>query len=485
MIKIIWEPSIFYRFHGIAKGCVKTLKTVSHRSSTIAAISTPPAPAGLGVIRLSGDDVFDVAQHIFRPVNPHKNLASQPGYTALYGHVFDEDGDIDECVALVFRAPHSYTGENVVELSCHGGLYLLQRVLRAALKAGAAAAGKGEFTRRAFLNGKLDLTRAEAVMNLIGAEGKLAAKTALAAREGAVYKQMEAVKNTLLAVSAQFSAFIDYPDDDIPALEPVFLSETLEKAQAAISHLLETFDAGRVLREGIDTVIAGSPNVGKSTLMNLLSGCERSIVTPIAGTTRDVVEETVRLGDVLLRLADTAGIRETGDVVENVGVERARSRIASAALVLAVFDGSRPLSQADKELAEQVSLQPSIAIVNKADQPLQADLSLIQHYFSHMVVISAEKGEGIGDLEQAVAEITGLEGLSGEEPILATERQRDCAARSLECINEALCALTAGMTLDAVSVSVEGAISAILELTGERATEAVVEEVFSRFCVGK
>ena len=452
---------------------------------TIAAIATPSAPAGLGVIRLSGEDAICIASRVFRPLSSAKSLCDLAGYTALYGHVFDESGDIDDCVALVFRAPHSYTGENVVELSCHGGLYLLQRVLRAVLSAGAKPAGPGEFTRRAFVNGKLDLTGAEAVMELISAGGRLAAKTALAAREGAVFRRLQQVKETLLGVSAQFTAFIDYPDDDIPELLPQTLSHTLSDCVTTMQNLLSTFDAGKILREGIDTVIVGSPNVGKSTLMNLLAGCERSIVTPIAGTTRDVVEETVRLGDVVLRLADTAGIRSTEDVVENIGVERARSRMLSAALVLVMFDGSVPLTDADRKLAEEASQTTSIAIINKADLQQNIDSEYINSRFKQIVSISAQSGDGLQSLTEAVAAVTGIENLSESEPLLATERQRDCAARCLQALDEAADALTMGVTLDAVAVSIDGAINAILELTGERATEAVVNEVFARFCVGK
>lgn len=451
----------------------------------IAAIATPPAPAGLGVIRLSGAGATEVAARLFRPARKNASLSGAAGYTALYGHVFDSEGDIDDCVALVFRAPHSYTGEDVVELSCHGGVYLLRRVLRAALDAGASPAAAGEFTRRAFVNGKMDLTGAEAVMELIAADGRLAAKTALAAREGNLYRRLEAVKADLLACAAQFAAYVDYPDEDIPELRDDALSATLLRTETALRDLLSTFEAGRVLREGIDTAIVGSPNVGKSTLMNLLAGCERSIVTPVAGTTRDVVEETIRLGDVTLRLADTAGIRDTEDQAEVIGVQRARSRLASAALLLVVFDGSRPLTPDDLALMDAAAGTAAIALVNKADCPLCADTERIRSRFPHTVVLSARTGEGLRELEQAVAAVTGVERLDAAEPLLATERQRSCARRCLDCILEARAALEGGLTLDAVSVSVDGAISAILELTGERATEAVVDEVFARFCVGK
>ena len=458
---------------------------MSNLYPVIAAISTPLAPAGLGVIRLSGDGAVAVAEKVFRPAGKARKLSELPGYSALYGRVYDGQGEIDECVALVFRAPHSYTGEEVVELSCHGGLYLLRRVLRAVLDAGARPAEAGEFTRRAFLNGKMDLTRAEAVIDLIAANGRLAAKAAISAREGAVYRRLEEVKSALLGMAANLSAFVDYPDDDIPALTPEALGPQLTAARDAVQALLDTYDAGRVLREGVDTVIVGSPNVGKSTLMNRLAGCERSIVTPLAGTTRDVVEETVRLGDVLLRLADTAGLRATEDEVESIGVRRAQSRMETAALLLVVFDGSRPLTEDDRRMAESASRQNAVAVINKADLGLDVNEEYIRSIFQRVVVVSARDGEGIPVLEQAVREAVGLAGIDGTQPLLANERQRRCAAACLDCLEEALAALAAGMTLDAVGVDIDGAVSALLELTGERATEAVVDEVFARFCVGK
>ena len=454
-------------------------------NNTIAAISTPAGSAGLGVVRLSGPDALTVAARVFRPADQRKTADKLSGYTAAYGRVFDAEGDVDECVLLVFRAPHSYTGEDVAELSCHGGRYVLQRVLRACLDAGAVPAGAGEFTRRAFMNGKMDLTQAESVMDLIAADGKLAAQTALAARDGAVFRRLTAVKESLLSVAAQFGAYIDYPDEDIPDLTPAALSATVDEAAAAVRELLSTFDAGRVLREGVDTAIVGSPNVGKSTLMNCLSGCQRSIVTDIAGTTRDVVEETVRLGEVTLRLADTAGIRDTADAVESVGVDLARQRMAGAALVLAVFDGSQPLTEEDAALADSLRERTAIAVVNKADKPLQLDADSLRDAFSWVVTLSAKEGAGLSDLIAAVAEATGVARLDAAQPVLTTERQRQCAATALACLEEAQAALSCGLTLDAVSVSIDGALNAILDLTGQRATEAVVDQVFANFCVGK
>lgn len=451
----------------------------------IAAISTPPAPAGLGVIRISGESAIQIASKVFRPLSKEKKLEEQQGYTALYGHVFDREGDIDECVALVFRKPHSYTGENVVELSCHGGLYLLQKVLRAVIDAGAFPASAGEFTKRAFANGKLDLTQAEAVMNLIAANGRLAAKTALAVREGAVFKKIEKIKKVLLSAAANLTAYVDYPDDDIPELHEDVLESILDDVNRQLMEMLSTYDAGRIVREGIDTVIVGKPNVGKSTLMNLLTGYERSIVTPIAGTTRDIVEDTIRLGDVVLRISDTAGLHDTEDEVESIGVKRAWEKLKTAALILAVYDGSQPFTEEDRNLADFASKQTAIAIVNKSDLKQKIDYEYIKSNYKHIVIISAQNGSGLNKLEDAIKKITGIEKLNSSETVLANERQRDCVKRCQDCIKEAKEAITSGMTLDAVGVSIDGAISSLLELTGEKTTEAVVNEVFKQFCVGK
>lgn len=452
---------------------------------TIAALSTPPAPAGLGVLRLSGPDAIAIASRVFSPVREHRALETLPGYSAVFGRVADADGIIDECVATVFRAPHSYTGEDVVELSLHGGVFLLQKTLRALLDAGAAPAQPGEFTKRAFLNGKIDLTGAEAVMALIGAQSRLAAQTALAAREGAVYRRLEEVRQMLLGLQAGFLAFVDYPDDNIPELTPAALEETLQSLSAVLENLLSTFDAGRVLREGIDTAIVGSPNVGKSTLMNLLAGCERSIVTPVAGTTRDIVEETVRLGDVLLRLSDTAGLHDTDDPVETIGVQRAGQKLETAALVLAVFDASRPLNESDWRLLSRLAGRRAVAVLNKTDLPRRIDPGPVRESVSAVVELSAKSGDGLASLETALRTVTGLNAIDAADPLLITERQRDCARRALSGLAQALDALREGFALDAVSVSVDDALSAILELTGERATDAVVDEIFASFCVGK
>ncbi len=451
--------------------------------STIAAIATPCAPAGLGVVRLSGEDALAVAQKIFRSADGIR-LRDLPPYTARYGHVFDADGDIDECVALVFRAPHSYTGEDVAELSCHGGVYLLRRTLQAAIAAGARMAQAGEFTRRSFLNGKMDLSSAEAVADLIGAQGRLAAKSALAARGGALFHALQPVKESLTRLLAQTDALIDYPDDDIPPLPEDEMKTELLAAGRTLDGLLSNARAGMILREGVDTVIAGSPNVGKSTLMNLLAGSERSIVTEMPGTTRDIVEETVQLGDVTLRLSDTAGLRGASDPVERIGVSRAREKLDQALLVLAVFDASRPLSDDDLSLLDLLRGKDAVIVLNKCDLS-DAVPAALSGGSAPLVSMSAKTGEGLLRLREAVEEVCGVSRLTGDEALLCHERQIAAAAACRDEIHNALCALGDGWPPDAVASCLEAALSPLLELTGERATEEAVREVFSRFCVGK
>ncbi len=453
-------------------------------TTTIAAISTAQAPGGIGIIRVSGPESREISDRVFRGAHG-KTLKDASGYTALYGYIYDQKQKIDEAVALVFAAPASFTGEDVVELSCHGGLYVMRRVLALVFAAGAVPAAAGEFTRRAFLNGKIGLTEAESVMQLISAQGEQASRAAMAGHEGALEKRIQKIRDDLIGASSHLCAWADYPEDDIPQVDDEVLKTTLLSAKGEVDTLLSQFDAGKAIREGVNTVIAGRPNVGKSTLMNLLSGCERSIVTQYAGTTRDVVEDTILLGDVLLNLADTAGIHSTEDPVEQIGVIRARDKVKSAQLILAVFDSSQELNEQDYELIHAIQTIPAIAVINKSDLPPKIDKKYIGLNFKQIVYISALSGEGLQELKSAVAEVLKTAELNPADGILFTERQRDAARRAGECVEEALNALISGVTLDAVTVSIDGAISALLELTGERATEAVVDSVFSHFCVGK
>ena len=452
---------------------------------TIAAISTAPAPGGIGIVRISGKDAFAVADQVFRGVS-RKPIAQMKGYTAQLGGAYTQGGEkLDDVVALVFRGPKSYTGENVVELSCHGGLYVTKRLLQTVLDAGASPAGPGEFTRRAFLNGKLDLAQAEAVMGIIGASGEQAMKAAEAGSSGVLSRKIQQVKEGLLTQASHLAAWADFPEEDVPEVEEQELLSGIRQGEQALVALLQGFDRGKMYREGLATVIAGRPNAGKSTLMNLLSGCERSIVTQYAGTTRDVVEETVMLAGVPLRLADTAGIRDTEDPVESIGVQAARKRLETAQLVLAVFDSSQSLTKEDRELMDTLQGVPSIAIVNKTDLPTEIDVGEIQSHFEKIVFLSAASGEGLPELEQALSDILDTKEFHPEEGVLFTQRQRADAQRALESLQEGETALLSGVTWDAVTVCVEDALNALAALTGEHVSEEIVDQVFEEFCVGK
>ena len=453
--------------------------------STIAAISTPLSASGLGVVRISGEDAVAVGEKIFRPFKGGRELKTLGGYSCAYGRVFDAEGDIDEAVATVFIAPRSYTGENTVEFSCHGSPALLKRVLRAALAAGAALAGPGEFTKRAFLNGKLTLTQAEAVMDLISAKSAGAGKAALAMRDGALYKKIKKITEELTALESHFAAWSDYPEEDVPELSNEHMESVLKEAQAVLKRLIDTYDAGKVIREGAVTVIAGKPNVGKSTLMNLLSGRDRSIVTEVAGTTRDVVEESVLVGDIPIRLLDTAGIHETDDRVEKIGVDMANTEIERCDVVIAVFDSSAPLDSDDMNLIEKLRGKPAVAVINKSDLETRADIDVIKNGFERSVVISAASGNGEEEFRKALSEVLKTADLDPAEPVMANERQLDCVCRAKRAVDEAISAVEFGMTLDAVGICVETALDCLYELTGEKASDAVIEQVFSRFCVGK
>lgn len=452
--------------------------------TTIAAICTAQGEGGIGVIRISGDDSLRIADKVFKNIN-NKKVADMKGYTAAFGKVCNKGEEIDEAVVLVYRAPHSYTGENVVEISCHGGIFITKQVLRAVLDNGAVPAQAGEFTKRAFLNGKIDLTEAESVIDIISAKSRSAARAALCVKDGALRRKIDKIKEDLLSQAAHLSAWADYPEEDIVDVSDEELFATFDNAVKVLQGLLDTYDSGQAVKQGIDTVIAGRPNVGKSTLMNLLTGCEKSIVTDIPGTTRDVVEDTVVLGDVMLRLSDTAGLRDTEDRVEQIGVDRAKKRLEQCGLLLAVFDNNQILNDDDYELIKNAKNATTIAIINKIDLEQKLDTDFINDNFENVVYISAKSGECREELTKAVEKIAGTANLNPSEGILSNERQRLAVANALSSVVEAKSALDAGLTYDAVTVSLEDAISNLLELTGESTSDEVIDRVFHNFCVGK
>lgn len=452
--------------------------------TTIAAIATPNAPGGIAVIRISGERAFEVAEKIFVPAGD-KKVADMRGYTCAYGEAFDGEERLDDCILTVFRAPHSFTGEDTAEISCHGGIYVTRRILRAALANGAVMAQAGEFTKRAFLNGKIDLTQAESVMDIISAKGERELKMAENIREGAAYKAVRKISDRLMNMLGSLAAWTDYPDEDIPEVEPETMRKELENIRAELESLIRNYDSGRILREGVSTVIVGRPNVGKSTLFNALSGCERSIVTDIAGTTRDAVEETVKLGDVTLRLMDTAGIRETSDKIEEIGVNIAQKAIESAELVIAVFDGSEKMGDDDVNIINKINFNNSVAVVNKNDLSTVIDITELEKHFKHIVYLSAKENSGTDELCACIEDIFRLNEPFFNDVTVANERQKKCVDVCLENVEKAVEAIECGEMLDAVNVLIDYAEQSLLELIGEKITDAVVDEVFSRFCVGK
>jgi tRNA modification GTPase len=426
-----------------------------------------------------------VAESVFKSKNG-RLLSDLRGYSALLGCVETSDGSpVDETVALVFRAPKSYTGEDVVELYCHGGLFVTKQVLNAVFKAGASPAEAGEFTKRAFLNGKMDLASAESVMNIISSHSEQETRAAYNALEGALSRKIAAINAKLIAASATLQAWVDYPDDEIEELSDGELLKSLEAAATELEELISRFDSGKAVIGGVRTAIVGKPNVGKSTLMNLLLGEERSIVTSVEGTTRDIVEETAVIGCVALRLADTAGLRASEDEVEKIGVDRAKKWLDSADFVLAVFDLSRPLTDEDDGIFSLVKSKKSLAVLNKTDLETRADKASIIQNFSDYIEISAKSDCDYPKLCEKIEKVLEVADFDPSVATLVNARQRSCCENALKDIKDAVSALENGVTLDAVNVTVDSAIDRLLVLTGEKASDAVINEIFSRFCVGK
>ena len=450
----------------------------------IAAISTAPVLSAIGIVRVSGEGCFSICDKIFQPAGGGLFSAVRPREMVL-GRLSDREGKaIDSCLAVRFPGPGSYTGEDCAEFHCHGSPVVLGEALRALFAAGARQAGRGEFTRRAFLNGRMDLTQAEAVIDLIEAETAQAARNAVGQLGGALRRRVEPVYDSLLNIASQFYAVVDYPDEDIEELSREETLRTLSEAERTLDALLSTAGGGQVLRRGVPTAILGRPNAGKSSLLNALVGYDRAIVTAVAGTTRDTVEEKAVVGGVLLRLADTAGIRDTGDEVERLGVERSRRAAAEAELALLVLDGSRPLADEDMAAAETARLAAHMIVLrNKSDLPQTADLSALELSVP-VLSVSAREGTGLSALEDAVAELFAGDGPPSGE-VLTNERQAEALRQAREAIRGAREALAGGLTPDAVLSDAERAMSALGEVTGQKLREDLTARIFERFCVGK
>ena len=457
----------------------------------IAAVATGSAVTAIGIVRVSGEGCAALCERVFRAANG-RPLADQPPRRMVFGEMLDREGRvIDRGLAVRFPGPNSYTGEESAEFHCHGSPVVLRELLSALFAAGARQAGPGEFTKRAFLNGRMDLTEAEAVIDLIDAETAAAARNAAAQLEGGLRRRLEPIQDALLEVSSRFYAVVDYPDEDIEDVRPEEIAAALTSAASGLGALLATAGRGRVLKNGVRTAIVGRPNAGKSSLLNALAGYDRAIVTDIPGTTRDTVEESAVCGGVLLRLIDTAGIRATDDPVERLGVERSRQAVASAELVIALIDGTGDVTEEDREILELARTAPHYIVAeSKSDllPPGEARvLSLprgVRGPDAYLSLSSVAPG-GLRLLEEAVARIfpAGDPGDAGS--LLTDQRQEDAARRALSAVERAGAALSAGMTPDAVLTDAEEALDALGELTGRTAKEEIVSRIFSRFCVGK
>ena len=454
-------------------------------NDTIAAIATAQVPSAIGILRLSGPDTCAILDGVFCPKNG-KPMSAQDGRNMVYGTLLDSAGRvIDNALCVLFRAPNSYTGEDCAEIHCHGSPIVLNEGLTSLFAKGARQAAGGEFTRRAFLNGRMDLIQAEAVVDLIDAETAEAARNAVGQLSGTLSRTVEEIYEALMAVVSRFYAVVDYPDEDIEDLQRAELLDTLRRSENKLQELLATFSRGKLLKSGVPTVILGKPNAGKSSLLNALLGYERAIVTDVAGTTRDTVEEKVRLDHVLLRLIDTAGIRETADSVEKIGVERSRVAAGKASLALLVLDGSAPLDAEDESaIAVAEGVANLMVIVNKADLPRRIDVGALADRFDNVISLSAKTGEGITTLTDHITSLYPA-GTTAQGELLTNARQADAVSRAWNAVREARSALRIGMTPDVVLSDVENALSALGELNGKSLREDLVATIFSRFCVGK
>ena len=451
---------------------------------TIAAISTPRGEGGIGIIRISGDKSFEILDKIFNTKNPNRDLGF---YKFNYGFIHDNGKIVDEVMAVRMKAPKTYTCEDVVEINCHGGHLISEKVLELVLKNGARHAEQGEFTKRAFMNGRIDLSQAEAVMDIIQGKTEKSISLSLEQLRGDLRDKIGSFKKALLDVTAHVNVVLDYPEEGIDDPLPSNLRENLENVYAEADRLISSYDKGKKIKEGIKTVIAGKPNVGKSTLLNSLLKEERAIVTHIPGTTRDVIEEIINIKGIPLVLTDTAGIRKTEDIVENIGVEKSKKFIENADLVLLVLDASRELESEDRDVIEEIqnNNKKTIVLLNKID--LERKIELDEFGLENILEISAKENIGIEDMEERIYSYIVEEKVedSSEKLIITNIRHKTALEKTKDAIRNIFETIDAGMPMDLISVDLKEALDSLSEITGEISSEDILDHVFGNFCVGK
>lgn len=462
------------------------------KTSTIAAIATGMSNSGIGIVRISGGEAFEIIDKIYRSKNGRKKLSQVKSHTVHYGFIFDEDKVIDEVLVIILKGPHSYTAENTVEINCHGGVLVTQRVLETVLKHGARAAEPGEFTKRAFLNGRIDLSQAESVMDVIQAANDLALKTSIQQLRGVIRDRIREIREKVLHEIAFIESALDDPEHISLEEYGEGLLKIIEEVSKDLEMLIKSSENGELLKEGIHTVIVGKPNAGKSSLLNLLVGRERAIVTEIPGTTRDVIEEQIQLGGIPLSVVDTAGIRDTSDVVEKIGVDKAKEYLYNADLIIYVVDSTRPLDENDDEIMEMLGGRKVIVLWNKSDlepvvklKDLEDRLRSIGEAYK-IISVSAKKGTGMAELEDTIRQMF-FHGdiLHNNEIIITNVRQKYAlleAARSFDMVKESI---LAGMPEDFYSIDLMNAYEELGSIIGEAVGEDLVNEIFSKFCMGK
>lgn len=453
---------------------------------TIAAISTPRGEGGIGIVRISGDEAILILDKVFK-AKSGKKAVELKNYSINYGQLYDEAGNtVDEALVSVMKGPKTYTTEDIVEINCHGGYLITEKVLELVLRFGARHAEQGEFTRRAFMNGRIDLTQAEAVMDLIHSKTDKSISLSLDQLRGDLKEQIAHLKKLLLDVAAHVNVVLDYPEEGIDDPIPSNLVDNLNEVLNRSSELVDSYNKGKIIKEGVKTAIVGKPNVGKSSLMNALLREERSIVTHIAGTTRDIIEEVINIKGIPLVLVDTAGIRNTEDIVENIGVERSIEQIEKADLVLFVIDGSENLSEEDKKIYEHLQTKKTIGIVNKRDLVQNAELSEFSE-ISRWIEISAKENTGIKDMEDEIYATVIKDGVedSSQKLVITNVRHKSALEKTKDAIKNILETIEIGLPMDLIAVDLKEALDSLSEVTGEISTEDLLDHVFSNFCVGK